>query len=117
MHWRFQSPTGNIACDLTNLNVKAQVICEVREHTYQPQPRSNCDPTEVDAFTLVQGNAVSPSCDATSQFPPQLPVQGYGRPLAVGAISCVIDENTGVTCTDATSGHFFRASPDSYKWR
>lgn len=39
-----------------------------------------------------------------------VPVQGNGNPLTVGSITCVLDENTGAMCKDASTGHYFQAA-------
>jgi hypothetical protein len=39
------------------------------------------------------------------------------RSDTVGSITCVIDETNGVTCKDATTGHYFQAARQSYRGR
>lgn len=116
MRWRFQSPTGNIACDLDGTSGKGIASCEVRNHTYKPV-REGCDRSKTDRFTLSQGVAVQHWCYPGTDYGSGLPVQQYGRPLTVGSITCVLDEATGVTCTDATTNHFFQAARQAYQWR
>lgn len=117
LRWRFASPTGNIACDLNGSTMPPEATCEVREHTYQPQVKASCDPGWANRFTLRQGQAVEVNCYSGTDFHSALPVQDYGRPLTVGSLACVLDEDTGVTCKDSTTGHYFQAARQAYEWR
>lgn len=117
LQWRFQSPTGNIACDLNGSATPPEATCEVREHSYQPKVRPSCDPGWANSFRLVQGRTVEVNCYSGTDFRNALPVQGYGNPLTVGSLTCVLDEATGVTCKDSTTGHYFRAARQAYEWR
>ena len=117
LQWRFQSATGNIACDLNGSVSPPEATCEVREHSYQPQVKPSCDPGWASSFRLVQGRTVEVNCYSGTDFRSALPVQDYGRPLTVGSLTCVIDESTGVTCKDSTTGHYFQAARQAYEWR
>ena len=57
------------------------------------------------------------NCYSGTDFRSALPLQGDGRHLTVGSTTCVLDETTGVTCRDGTTGHFFRAARQAYEWR
>ncbi len=109
--------TGNIACDLNGSTTPPEATCEVREHSYQPEVKPTCNPAWANSFRLVQGRTVEVNCYSGSDFRSALPVQGYGNPLTVGSLTCVLDENTGVTCRDATTGHYFQAARQEYWWR
>jgi hypothetical protein len=117
LQWRFQSKTGNIACDLNGSTSPPEAICEIRDHSYTPQVKPNCAWGWVNSFRLQQGQPVATNCYPSANFPNNLPVQDYGTPLTVGSLTCVIDENTGVTCKDSTTGHFFQAARQAYQWR
>ncbi len=117
LQWRFTSRTGNIACDLNGSVTPAEVTCEVRAHSYQPQVKPHCNPGWANSFRLVQGRTVEVNCYSGTDFRSTMPVQEYGRPLTVGSLTCVLDETTGVTCKDSTTGHFFRAARQAYEWR
>jgi hypothetical protein len=43
-----------------------------------------------------------------------LPTLDYGQTHRVGSITCA-SEPSGVTCTDTSTGHFFRVSRESYQ--
>ena len=117
LRWQFKSPTGNIACDLNGSVTPAEATCEVRENSYQPQVKPHCNPFWANSFRLVQGRTVEVNCYSGTDFRSTMPVQEYGRPLTVGSLTCVLDETTGVTCKDSTTGHFFQAARQAYEWR
>lgn len=117
LQWRFQSRTGNIACDLNGSSRPPEATCEVRQHTYQPKVKSSCDPGWANRFTLRQGQTVEVNCYPGTDFREALPVQNYGAPLTVGSLTCVLDEDAGVTCKDSTTGHYFQAARQEYEWR
>jgi hypothetical protein len=113
---RFKSRTGIIACDLFGAGDRGSATCEIRQHTFQPKVLPGCETGWPSRFELEQGNSVSVYCYRDTIFNEALPVLDYGTPLTVGAITCIIDRTSGVTCKDATTGHYFRASRDSYKY-
>lgn len=39
----------------------------------------------------------------------------YGETLTVGAVTCVVDEHSGVTCDDSETGHGFTVSDAAYE--
>jgi hypothetical protein len=117
MKWVFQSPTGNIACTLTESGRSAQASCDLKENLYDRYPVPNCAQNRPIRFTLAQGGrAASISCPSTGLYPPALPTQAYGRSISVGAITCAIDENSGVLCKDKSTGRYFQAARQYAKW-
>lgn len=116
MKWVFQSPSGNIACTLAEANGKAQASCEVKENEYASYPTSGCSPNAPIVFSLSEGKPARVQCNPRSAYPAGLPVQGYGRPISVGTISCTLSESTGVGCKDQSTGRFFQASREAAKW-
>lgn len=117
LHWRFRSPTGNIVCDLDGTTGLGFAECEIRQHTYEPQLARDCPSSWANSLILKQGREVTFSCSPRSRFEDGLPEQGYGFPLKVGEITCVLDRDTGVRCEDATTGHYFELSRQAYEWR
>lgn len=113
---RFQSNTGNIVCELASTSGEGTAVCEVRQHSYKPEVKPGCQTGWVNAFALRQGRAPVVNCYADTVFQTVLPVLGDGRPLTAGSITCVVDENTQVSCKDATTGHYFRASRQEYRY-
>lgn len=114
---RFQSATGNIACEIGGAPGEGTAVCEVREHTYRPEVKSDCNPGWVNSFALLQGQAPVVNCYRETVFRGSLPVQAYGRPLTAGSITCSMDKDTGVTCKDSSTGHYFQAARQEYRWR
>jgi hypothetical protein len=113
---RFQSRTGNIACELASTNGEATAVCEIRKHTYKPEVKPDCPQGWVNSFALRQGRPTVVNCYANTVLQGALPVLEYGRAHTVGSITCLIDENTGVSCEDATTGRYFRAARQGYRY-
>lgn len=113
---RFQSNTGNIVCELANTGGEGTAVCEVRQHSYKSEVKPGCQTGWVNAFALRQSRTPLVNCYADTAFQTVLPMLGYGRPLTAGSLTCVIHENTGVSCKDATTGHYFRASRQEYRY-
>jgi hypothetical protein len=128
----FQSPSGNIACDYQvgfggddNIEV---VQCEVRDHAWVA-PAATCtgayndeqrasNAAGGDEFSLIGGKPSRLGCYWGFGGPLSTPngktTLEYGQTLSVGAITCD-SEPSGVTCTDSSTGHFFRVSRESYE--
>ena len=118
---QFQSPSGDISCNLVNyppddkLSLRKNFVqCDIANHSWvppQPPPQDQADATST--FLLIRG---------------QVPIVGYspgtvgdGSPTLdsaqapyAGAITCS-SEQSAVRCTDVSTGHFFRVSPESYE--
>lgn len=117
---QFQSPSGDISCNLVNAPPsdrlglgKNFVQCDIVNQSWvppRPPPPGRADATST--LVLMRG---------------QLPIVGYSpgtlaasdpessdQPVSAGAISCV-SEQSAMRCTDASTGHFFRVSRESYE--
>jgi hypothetical protein len=113
----FESPSGIIVCHMTAAaDGTGAVACDVEDTTYAPPGSGNCDP-----FSLDQGSAPNANCHMDVVVPGTPPghgravdVLGYGQTHSLGAITCD-SEPAGMTCTDASTGHYFRLSPESYE--
>jgi hypothetical protein len=101
---QFQSPSGDISCNLvyyppleSRLVGKNFVQCDVANHSWvhpQPPPQGR---TATSTFVLIRGRA---------------PVVAYGP----GAVANPDPMDDGaMKCTDASTGHFFRVSQESYE--
>ncbi|MUL63877.1 hypothetical protein BOO86_05320 [Mycobacterium sp. CBMA 234] len=118
----FQSPSGNIACSLTFVPPGPSVgsggnavQCDVGDHTWPaPQPRTNCLDTGGDTVILRAGGGPVLACHRGSLVPSSWPALEYGQTRSAGTITCD-SETSGMTCTDSSTGHFFRMSRDSYE--
>lgn len=109
--WGFRSPTGNLACVLSTTGA----ACDVKGHQYAaPAAPPNCPGWFGDRIGMDVGAPAMFSCHTTSFFDRGLPTQTYNAPLTAGSISCVLAEDTGVTCRDAASGHGFTLSKQAY---
>lgn len=115
LRWAFQTPSGNIGCVMDGLVTPATVNCVIREHTYAvPAGLSpSCTPSDPHRFDMAEGHAPSIAC-ATWVDGFGLPVQEYGKPLSAGSITCVSDIDTGITCSDSRTEHFFQVARQAY---
>jgi hypothetical protein len=119
----FLSPSGNINCSITfeppfaangvNYPGNNYVQCELSDYTWQlPQA---C-PTGVVGVSM-RADAAAPPVPGCWKFPNQLPLPwptlDYGQTRSLGVLSCD-SEPSGITCTNANTGHFFRVSRESY---
>lgn len=112
----FQTPSGNIMCWIAE-NTAA---CSIIDYTYADRQRpADCSPAEwPSTFWLSEGKPASVDC---SDEPPGTytgmrahVALDYGQTKSVGVMSCA-SEPSSVTCTDASTGHSFRVSRDSYE--
>jgi hypothetical protein len=111
--YAFQSPSGNIVCK----GDASLAMCQIHDRTYVAPPVSRCEAggTDPNTFQLDPGKPADFACDyASIYFGPPLQALGYGQTQSAGSITCD-SEPSGVTCTDSSTGHFFRVSRDSYQ--
>lgn len=126
--YTFLSPSGNIGCEMNDdAGGRIYAVCKTQDPTWAAPPSEYCQQAEVPGATggpgsdlqLGQGKTpcVGPSMNQFF-FPPDPlanhPTLGYGQTHSIGSITCD-SEPSGVTCTDASTGHFFRVSRDSYQ--
>jgi hypothetical protein len=108
----FQNPSGNITCWVAD-NL---VSCKLFERTYAPPPGNCALAQNFDwrHFVLQQGTSPELLCDRQYDNPPAPMTLDYGQRYSAGVMTCD-SEISGVTCTDTSTGHFFRASRESYQ--
>ena len=118
----FQTPSGNIACWVR----AAEAGCDIGDYTYIPpnpfpteQVPRPCSSDDVIRFDLNQGHTPVGYCHPggaplSNLHAPGLQTLGYGQTRSVGVMTCD-SEPSGVTCTDTSTGHFFRVSRESYQ--
>jgi hypothetical protein len=108
---QFQSPSGNIACDIS----AGGVACDIRDYTYQPPPPPLCAQHLAwgNRFGLDRGKAAVIVCHGDTLRVPGEATLDYGQTKSVGTFTCD-SELSGVKCTDSSTGHYFRVSRDSY---
>ena len=110
----FRSPSGNINCTLSTPGGDNAARCEVVNHTWTaPPPPPDCHLNSGDRFYLTQGGSAVVGCYA-QEFPVAESTLGYGQSRSFGTITCD-SEYTGMTCTDTSTGHYFRVSRDGYE--
>lgn len=129
---RFQSPSGDIMCVMQRNHDrddpasygKGEGTCQVQHPTYAMPPRqyvggdgrpSTCWSAEWGSqISLPEGVPPHLDCIGDVVALPPLPTLDVGQSKSLGAITCT-SEPSAVTCTDASSGRFFRVSRDSYQ--
>jgi hypothetical protein len=87
--------------------------CEVVEHSWVTPPPPDCHMNSGDRFYLKQGGDAGLGCYG-QEFPSADETLAYGQARSLGALTCE-SEYTGITCTDSSTGHYFRVSRDSYE--
>jgi hypothetical protein len=114
-YYQFQSPSGDVFCGMGSLGNKAFANCEVTDPTYVTPPRPDrCEGAWGGRFAMNQGTAPALVCSSDSLRGTGLPTLSYGSSWPVNPITCG-SEPAGMTCTDASTGHYFRVSRDSYE--
>jgi len=112
----FQTPSGNILCWMA----ENAASCHIVDYTYSVQ-QLPADCTSSDwpsSFKLYAGKPPYLRCNGSAPGtylgPRTDETLDYGQSRSVGVMTCS-SEPLGVTCTDASTGHFFRVSRDSYR--
>lgn len=126
--YTFLSPSGNIGCELRDdAGGTIFAMCKTQNRSWVASPTENCQKAQVPGAIgepgsdVMLGQGKTPCVGFSANqffFPPDplatYPTLGYGQSRSVGSITCG-SEPSGVTCTDASTGHFFRVSRDSYQ--
>jgi hypothetical protein len=110
----FRSPSGNINCTLSTPGNEIAARCEVVDHTWTAPPPSDCHLDYGDRFYLTQAGGAVVGCYGQEFGPAPQQTLEYGQSRSFGTITCD-SEYTGMTCTDDSTGHYFRVSRDSYE--
>jgi hypothetical protein len=118
---QFQSPSGDISCNLVNYPPVPEhllgenfVQCDIADHSWaapQPPPQGRDDATTT--FILERGRYPIVGYRREG-FSAVGPIMDSSRAQVAGVIACS-SEQSAVTCTDASTGHFFRLSQQSYQ--
>ncbi|MHA7650689.1 DUF6636 domain-containing protein [Mycobacterium sp. ML4] len=108
----FKTPSGNIVCSLDSTGA----ACDINEYTYTPPPPPECAQHIAwgNRFVLDAGKPAAIHCHGDTLAVPGERTLDYGQTASAGTLSCVSGQS-GVTCTDSSSGHFFQVSRDSFK--
>jgi hypothetical protein len=112
----FQSPSGNISCVMAAFSGTApEAACEIVDRTWTAPPRpQDCDAGWGDRIGLIQGSTAGLGCHSDTTRDIGLPTLAYGSSRSVASLTCR-SAPTGITCTDSSTGHFFRISRESYE--
>jgi hypothetical protein len=119
----FQSPSGNIGCEMGTLSDgRGGASCDITQYDFAapgncPNGAGNNRGASFVSFVLHQGSQAQIECHSG-----HTDVVGgtgertldYGQTSSAGTVSCD-SEPTGITCTDSSTGHFFRVSRESYQ--
>jgi hypothetical protein len=110
----FQSPSGNILCWIND----SAATCRVTDHTYaRPLRPADCtNPGWGNGVWMDKGEPPFLMCGPYGTYSGMRTdvTLDYGQTRSDGPFSCD-SETSGVTCTDSSTGHFFRISRDSYQ--
>src|SRR5918995_4902331 len=121
----FSSPSGNIHCVVDAQDGPAPTaLCQIENKSFSVPPGSGRGQTgepcpngtgSGNDFRLDQGQPGFIRCSfaALSGGAGPWPALDYGQSRSFGAITCE-SQPSGVTCTDTSTGHFFRVSRQSY---
>lgn len=114
--YQFQSPSGNITCVMAAFEGEAaEVSCEVADHTWVAPARPQaCEGGWGDRLDLTAGGPPTMDCHTDTTRGSGLTTLDYGDTRSLGSITCK-SEPAGITCTDTSTGHFFRISRESYE--
>lgn len=110
-HATFQSPTGNISCELTSDRVE----CAVAQTAWKPPPGQSprCEVTDPGPAARLEGS--EPGQAVTScAWQGDASVLSYGRALEIGNLRC-LSARTGVTCRNARTKHGFEVSRTRFR--
>jgi hypothetical protein len=108
----FQSPSGNIRCAIAG----GVARCDIVERSWQPPPRPQSCPQEVDFGQGLEVDAHSHGrlvCAGDTARDPTSAKLEYGTAAQAEGLTCT-SRRTGVTCTD-TDGHGFDLSRQGYR--
>lgn len=111
----FQTPSGNIDCAMGLEDGSTLVECEISDHTWAAPARPTpCMGAFGDRISMRQGSAAKLTCHTDTVRGTGYPVLQYGRTRSLNSVTCE-SQQSGITCTDHGTGHFFQLSRDTYE--
>ena len=107
----FTTPSGNIACEIDNVEITDlnQVICRIKKYSFPPPPPRDCRTiTYLNDHVLLSrgGDFAHGLCTGGVLLHYKSNVLPYGYTLTNGAIACR-SESAFLACVDLTSRHGF----------
>ncbi len=114
--YQFQSPSGNISCVMAAFSGSpVHVDCEIVDRTWSVPPRpQDCDGAWGDRIGMDQGGSPALACHTDTTRDVGLPTLAYGASRSLASLTCR-SAPAGITCTDTSTGHFFRIARESYE--
>lgn len=109
----FASPSGNIVCSMTNRSAS----CDIAKRDWTGPPVQGdplCGLGEADRVVLPVGGPAAIYCRNDTLITSEDFTLDYGQSQTVGPLTCR-SEPSGMRCTDANTGHYFRVSRESYE--
>jgi hypothetical protein len=87
---------------------------EIADYSWMAPPRSpDCHLNWGSRLKLEQGGAAVFDCSG-AELPTPEQTLAYGETRSIGSITCD-SEPVGMTCTDLSTGHYFRVSRETYE--
>lgn len=108
----FQSPSGNISCQLVGGGGR----CDIAQRNWSPPPRPASCPNVVDfgqGLALTAGRTAF-VCAGDTTRDPASPRLAYGSASRVGPVTCT-SRTAGTSCTDRRTHHGFSLSVQGYR--
>jgi hypothetical protein len=114
LDYLFQSPSGNIGCEMGTTDRQAFARCEIGLRTWSAPARpESCEGGWGDRVELRQGSAPHLECRTDTLRGHPLPILAYGDSWRTGSITCG-SAPTAMTCTDASTGRSFSLSRELF---
>ncbi|UXA05069.1 hypothetical protein KXD96_19115 [Mycobacterium sp. SMC-2] len=113
--YQFQSPSGDVTCVMAAFQGDApRASCGVTDPTYVMPPRpQSCVGAFGDQVDMAQGSSPAMVCHTDTTRGMGLPTLQVGETRSVASLTCK-GEVAAITCTDSSTGHFFRISREAY---
>jgi hypothetical protein len=126
-NYLFLPPSETIGCAMENddRDGTAYAVCRIQDAAWVAPPSGVCQLASIPGaigqpgsdLQLRQGNAPCLGAHMRQLPDPRLgnfPTLDYGQKHSIGSLTCD-SEPSGITCTDSSTGHFFRLSRESYQ--
>ncbi|WP_052366865.1 hypothetical protein [Paraoerskovia marina] len=104
----FRSPSSNILCEISEAGAR----CDIAQLNSEPATVDGCDGTVGYVVQLTSDGVAEPCVPADEQpgaAPDGVPALDYGDSREAGDVECVSSES-GVSCTDASTGAGFNVA-------
>ncbi|WP_073878276.1 hypothetical protein [Mycobacterium paraffinicum] len=113
--FHFQSPSGDVTCVMAQFEgIAPRASCGVTDPAYVMPPRpQSCMGAFGDQVDIVQGSWPAMVCHTDTTRDTGLPTLQVGDTRSVASLTCK-SEPAAVTCTDSSTGHFFRLSREAF---